>query len=1045
MNGKLLVFLLALPALCSAAGEISLSCDLAVMTLDASGRIVSLTERGSGRELLAKPTPFVGMGETATGRYTGSNFCEKNGELLRFRFPENGGEVTLKAGTFAGGFTFTVADVSAPKAKALYIGRVAPAPRKWFGRRANMASDEKSGLCVRAYDLFSENQGNAVLLQIRIPADRATGAKIGIVGAPRARLAAALQTMTIDSGRPRSTAGGAWAAGSEAARGSYLNADVTAASLDDWIDLAERGGFDVIHFRESWYACRGHYPVNTNDWPNGLADMKKAVEKIHAAGYRAGLHTLTACIDPKDPWVAGPENSQLITTAVYTLAENLAAGDTELTIAEAPKTHHDTVFTYSGNGNALLIGGEIVQYSGFTKTPPYRFTGLKRGAFGTRAAAHAKGSEAGYLQQRYIAFYPQPDSPLADGVADAIANVYNTCGFDQIYCDGAEGMRSAYGTAAMRDKIIARCTAGGRSCLNEDSVGCPSHSWWFHSRVGAWDSCYWAPKRFHDFHIERVKRDNVRLADLLEVQMGWWAPILSSAYFPAHKLDDMEYYASRNAGLDASMSISGVNISRRSLRFHTSRMMTVLGWYERARRARAFLPDVQKAFDRQGAEFRLRQNGANGRWEIAPVKTASFRAVSRESERLTVQCGEAPVKCALRVEALYAGERPDKADAAVLTEGVSPSSLERRTANAEITVCAGESRDGDGRRTFRLTAENRDGNRRGAWASASAKFDEYRKIGKRHVMRFRVKGDGSGALLNVQIENPPEYGKAFSEHYVTLDFTGWRDFEMPLRERDAARFADYAWPYRGYGEVFHRLTKTDCISAVNFYLNEIPAGGKTEIEVSDLEFVAQRQLKTKRHAVKINSTVVPVPFEMYSGWFAELEDGIWTLYSADGEALRRVRASTPLPALPAGESMLVYRGETADGTRPRAEVTLFTVGKSENALRPTVSLPENARRFLSYEAVMPQFFAPGKGFGEIAPITVRPGETASLETIVYGPMPDCTLTIGGTATRLPAVEKGKHRKFKLEGLYRGVCPVVITPEASGLPAEARFEFAKRYR
>ena len=92
MNGKLLVFLLALPALCSAAGEISLSCDLAVMTLDASGRIVSLTERGSGRELLAKPTPFVGMGETATGRYTGSNFCEKNGELLRFRFPENGGE-----------------------------------------------------------------------------------------------------------------------------------------------------------------------------------------------------------------------------------------------------------------------------------------------------------------------------------------------------------------------------------------------------------------------------------------------------------------------------------------------------------------------------------------------------------------------------------------------------------------------------------------------------------------------------------------------------------------------------------------------------------------------------------------------------------------------------------------------------------------------------------------------------------------------------------------------------------------------------------------
>ena len=118
--------------------------------------------------------------------------------------------------------------------------------------------------------------------------------------------------MTLASGRPHSAAGGAWALGSEATRGSYLNANVTASSLDDWIDLCERGGFDVLHFRERWYSCRGHYPVNAKDWPGGLADMKAAVAKIHAAGYHAGLHTLTACIDPKDPWVAGIENSDLL-------------------------------------------------------------------------------------------------------------------------------------------------------------------------------------------------------------------------------------------------------------------------------------------------------------------------------------------------------------------------------------------------------------------------------------------------------------------------------------------------------------------------------------------------------------------------------------------------------------------------------------------------------------------------------------------------------------------------------------------------------------
>ena len=233
----------------------------------------------------------------------------------------------------------------------------------------------------------------------------------------------ALRAMTVASGRPRTPSGGAWALGAEATRGSYLNANVNAASLDDWIDLAERGGFDVLHFRERWYAHRGHYPVSSSEWPGGIAQMKAAVEKIHSVGLRAGLHTLTACIDPKDSWVAGPENVHLIAYETYTLAEDVAPDATSMTVNEPPRKKHDTVFTYSGNGNAIRIGNEIVQFSGFTEKPPYRYTGLVRGAFGTKPAAHAKGDEAAYLQQRYLAFYPKPDSPLADAVADAIAAV----------------------------------------------------------------------------------------------------------------------------------------------------------------------------------------------------------------------------------------------------------------------------------------------------------------------------------------------------------------------------------------------------------------------------------------------------------------------------------------------------------------------------------------------------------------------------------------------------------------------------------------------
>ena len=61
---------------------------------------------------------------------------------------------------------------------------------------------------------------------------------------------------------------------------------------------------------------------------------------------------------------------------------------------------------------------------------PYAFTGLKRGAWDTSRFGACVG-EGDYLQQRYRAFYPDPDS-RSGKVADAIADVFNFCGFDRL-------------------------------------------------------------------------------------------------------------------------------------------------------------------------------------------------------------------------------------------------------------------------------------------------------------------------------------------------------------------------------------------------------------------------------------------------------------------------------------------------------------------------------------------------------------------------------------------------------------------------------------
>ena len=1009
---------------------LSLTNDQVIVSFDDGGCVTSVRERATARELASR-SPFVGISVENCG-FLGADRTELKDGRLVFGFPGDFGSIEAKVEPFDGGWTFVFGPVDAPKAKRVFIGRICPSFGTYFGTRANMVSDDASAVCLRPYDLRASMSCKGGVLCASIGRERAEGVKVGLAAGRKAKIVPMLKAMTRISGRAHSPGGGAWTLDTDAARNSYLNANVSKAKLDDWIDLMERGGFGVLHFRERWYDCRGHYPVNTNDWPNGLADMKAAVGKVHAAGYLAGMHTLTACIDPKDPWVAGDENRFLRAREGYRLAEDLSATATELTVDAPPKCRHDTVFTYSGNGNALRIGTEIVQYAGFTTTAPYKYTGLVRGAFGTTAAAHAKGDETDYLEQRYLAFYPEPDSPLADKVADAIANVYNTCGFDQIYCDGAEagsGTDASAYTAVMRDKIIRRCAADGRPVLNEDSCSCPAGAWWMHSRIGAWDSCYWAPKAFHDFHVEAIKAQHVREANLLEIQMGWWAPNLSCPHYPAQKIDEIEYYASRNAGLDASMSIAGIGLDGGELAFHLSRMMTVLGWYERARRARAFAPGVREAMDAKGAEFRLRQDAADGVWKIAPVRCG----------RGALTLAEAPVSAALRVEALYSGA-PADGRALNLTGDVPAERMSCQSASDEISVSVRDGVDEGGARTIRLAAENRGASARGAWACVSAKFPSYRSPDSRWVMRFRVRGDGSGALLNVQPHTPREFGEARAEHYVTLDFTGWKEFEIPFRERDSDRYADYVWPYRGYAEVFHRILNMNNLDAVNFYLNEIPAGGGASAEITDIVLVEQIRTAAVRSEVVVNGSAIPVPFALTSGDWAELEDGVWTRYDENGKPLERRVTGERVP-LGVGANTAVFRGSDASGGRTRGEVRLFAVGRPEPALVDPTGLDSFYRRFLDYEAADPDWFAPARGLEGPKAVVMRPGERATVEFRFSGEISEGVLTFAGRRHPLKGLKGTERFRLTADGLFEGVQPVCLEAAA----ANCRVEIVKRYR
>ena len=968
------------------------------LVIDTQGRLVSLRNRASGREML--PRPHIPVSARLTdGRRLSARRASYRDRTLSFEFPRGLGTVDVGVDIKSDFFTFTVRSLSASNVASLTFFSLPVTAAKYHGGMANMLSDDTDAVCLRGYDLPVEMAvgGSPPGLRVWTTAERGlTGGRAGLAAGPREAMPSMLRAMAVHAGVPTSKLGGPWSLGAEANRGSYLFADLSHASTDDWIELARRGGFTHLHLH-GWWNTLGHYGVNTNLFPGGLADLKDTVARIHAAGLKAGIHTLTGCIEPRDSWVTPEASPHLIAAATYTLARPMSPTDTVMYVNEKPSAGHDVVFTYMGNGNAIRVGTEVVQYGEVMTDPPFAFGECQRGAFKTRPAAHAAGDGADYLQQRYIAFYPEPDSPLAGELADGIARVFNACRLDQIYFDGSEGMMSRYGIDAMRHAIFRRLR--GEVLAEASCHG--QHNWWFHSRLGAWDHPVWAAKRFHDQHIASAAA--YRASDLLEPQMGWWAPRGPSAQARGHFLDEMEYFAAKNLGLDSAMSIQGVNVSHRPLPLYVEDQITVLGWYERLRLARYFDRATVARVAAPGDEFRLRQN-REGAWQFTPVTMEVHRigALGNGSERWAALNPFAVQPLTARIEALYSAAPYDSTNRRCVADFADLAAFETSSASAAVTLLL-EAETGDvkgGSRNLRLRAANKGGSRTGAWARASLAFPApYLNLAGAGALGVWVRGDGKGALLNVQLGTPREYMHARSDHGVVLDFTGWRYVEMLARERDVEQMANYTWPYGGAYDIHRNPLDMAHISTVSLYLNHLPPNDASEVVLGPVMALPILSAELKNPALSVNGRPVIVPATLASGDFLEMEaSGLCSHHNDRGDLLARVRPVTAAawPALRAGENTLGFDCEKPAGVSARAEVTVRALGEPFGAPNPRRAID---RKPLAREYEMTRLITAPAGDDNAWDVAVRPGERARLEIELRGAMESPVLLIDGRAVR----------------------------------------------
>src|SRR5439155_14802304 len=124
------------------------------------------------------------------------------------------------------------------------------------------------------------------------------------------------------------------------------------------------------------------------------------------------FHTYAFFIDKRSKYVTPVPDPRLDAFRVFTLAEPLGADSTEIAVNEPTAGMTTVTGFFEHNSVVLHLGDELVSFGAVSQQAPWRFTGVKRGAFGTAPSAHEKGAKARHVKECFGLVVPNPETAL---------------------------------------------------------------------------------------------------------------------------------------------------------------------------------------------------------------------------------------------------------------------------------------------------------------------------------------------------------------------------------------------------------------------------------------------------------------------------------------------------------------------------------------------------------------------------------------------------------------------------------------------------------
>ncbi|NOZ21637.1 MAG: hypothetical protein GXP25_11195 [Planctomycetes bacterium] len=811
------------------------------------------------------------------------------------------------------------------------------------------------------------------------------GAKSAIVACPTAEFRNVLkEAVTAAPDVPHSPISGPWAPDGPINYGSYLFnfTDLTEETVDDWIACCKRLGVTQIDFHGGRSFRFGDFEPNPKLYPKGKASLKAVIDRLHAAGISAGLHTYSQFLDPKCPYVTPVPHPDLGKLETYTLTAPLDEKATTVPVAESTRDTPTLTGFFIRGSVTLQIDNELITYKAVAKDPPFAFTGCKRGAFGTKVASHAKGAKARRLRGCFNRFVADGESALYTEVAAKTAELYNDCGFDMIYLDALDGSDAVAGRewswyygSKFAWAIWKRLK---RPALMEMSTF-HHHLWYVRARMGAWDHPTRSHKKFVDIHCRANQRWQ---RSFLPTNLGWWAfktwhgPQAEPTY-----PDDIEYLCAKAIANDSSLSIMGINPKTVKTIAVLPRLAAIMRRYENLRNAKYFNDDVKAKLRVPGDEFKLEQ-GDKGEWQFRRAQYARHKVQGLNGWGNTWKSenrfGRQPVK--LRIEALYSAGPYDAKGNITLADFADAKNLPNRGAQKGVTASITPTTEQvkAGGRSGCFKASNSTATPLRAWAWVGKKFDPPLNLSKHQGIGVWVHGDGKGEVLNLQTRSPLHMSRAYGDHYITVDFTGWRYFE--LIETEGERHADYSWPYGGIYAIYRESVRMNAVEELNLYVNNVPAKGKVTCTLSPIKAIPLVKAKLRNPAITIGGKTIRFPVEIDTGCYLEFRSATdCKLYDPKGKLICDVKPEGDAPVIEAGANAVKFTCESDGAARPRAYVWVITEGETVRGRNPKGKIKWN---FLGSEADDPRTITALDGVQNQWDITCRADAKLELEMTV---------------------------------------------------------------